>query len=384
MRFKSLLLAAVLLTGCSSSPGVDPEVPDPGPAEDPEETSVYHIPRDLGDGWTVGHARDAGFDMALIERMIEDFHDGTYVNMHSIVVVKDGVLVVDEYEAGTTVNGERVSFTPATLHSMHSVAKSVNAALVGIALQRGLLPDVDVPVASFFPEYVDPNAADGREKVLLRHALSMTAGLDWDEWGAPYGSVENDHYVMDNALHPVEYVLTRRAIEPPGTVFVYNSGLSITLGALLQKASGRPLQDFSTELFTPLRIESYFWWTYPDGTAHTGGGLRLRPRDMAKIGELYRLDGLWQGEQLLAPGWVEASTQPQAPGGFYGYQWWIRDHEVAGRTVRSFRADGLGGQYIFVVKALGLVVVFTQGNPNGTALQAFDILEDRLIAPLLP
>lgn len=384
LLFASWLLLSV--AACSEPPVAPVEAPAPLPGDAPSgppAPRLYTVPADLDDGWSVAHAEDHGFDMALLEAMIQGFREGAFENMHAMVVIKDGLLVVDEYHAGTTVNGEFVNFTASTLHSTHSVAKSVNSVLVGIALKEGLIESVDVPLVSFFDDYVDPDEAEGRERILLRHALSMTAGLDWDEWNAPYGSTENDHYVMDNAPHPVQYVVTREALAEPGSVFVYNSGLSITLGEIIHRVSGVSVSTFSNRLFSRLRIDEFFWWTYPDGTVHTGGGLRLRPRDMAKIGELYRRGGAWNGEQIVDPDWVQQSSQPHAPGGFYGYQWWIRDHQVGNQTIRSFRADGLGGQYIFVVEALDLVVVFTQGNPNQKALQAFDILEAYLMAPLL-
>ncbi len=214
------LLAGLLLSACEGAPG---------PIVEPiDATWTYSVPPTLSDGWTTGSAGGGWLDTSLLEVMYERTRTGALANVHSVVIVKDGVLVAEGYFPGTDVNGQFVAYDRWTLHGTHSVTKSFNSALVGIALREGLITDLDAPLAGFFPEYSASPPTEAQASVTLHHALSMSAGLDWDEWSYAYGDPRNDHFVMDNRPHPIGYVLSKALAVPPGSTFVYNSGLTAT------------------------------------------------------------------------------------------------------------------------------------------------------------
>jgi CubicO group peptidase (beta-lactamase class C family) len=213
--------------------------------------------------------------------------------------------------------------------------------------------------------------------------------LSWDERTYPYTDARNDHARLNLSTDPVRYALARPLVGPPGTTFVYNSGIAITLGEIIYKVSGVRADKFAERyLFAPLGIADYYWWKYPNGTVQTGGGLQLRSRDMAKIGYLFLNGGRWQGKQIVSEEWVKESTKPQVGAGqlpawaqaqSYGYQWWLGAFRVRDRVVESYSAQGRGGQFIFVFPALQMVAVFTGWNDNKLWNQPLDMLQQYIL-----
>ena len=166
------LLAATLatITACSSD-GVT------GP---PAEPHVYAVPQEHDDGWITGHAADEGISVSILEEMVDRIRQGGYVNIHGVLLVRNGKLVFEEYFDGWTVSGRPKIYQRETRHEQHSITKSVTSLLAGIALDRGLFESLDTPIHTFFPDH--PGFEDERKRrILLRHVLSMTAGLAWDE-----------------------------------------------------------------------------------------------------------------------------------------------------------------------------------------------------------
>ncbi len=363
------------------------------------KTYQYAVPEKTDDGWETAPLSSENITADsvndLFDRVInaetmpslrwyssdKPYGYNKYLNIHSVLLVKNGKLVVEEYFPGqdhSTVAGtslqdtEYRAFNRNTLHKLYSVTKSVNSILIGIAIDQHLISGVDEKISAFFPEYSDIFADSEKGQLRLKHLLSMTAGLSWDERKYPYGDSRNDHMMMNLSKDPVRYVLERPVATMPGTKFVYHSGLSITLGEIIHKVSGMRADKFAERyLFTPLGISDYFWWSYPNGTVQTGGGLVLRPRDMAKIGYLFLNGGRWQGKQIVSEEWVKESTKQHVGAGLlpasepangYGYQWWLGSFRVRGRVVRGYSAQGLGGQFIFVFPDLQMVAVFTGWN----------------------
>ena len=191
---------------------------------------------------------------------------------------------------------------------------------------------------------------------------------------------------MYRSKDPVRFVLERPLGATPGTKFVYNSGISVTLGEILYKVSGLRADQFAEHyLFAPLGISDYKWWEFPTGTVDTGGGLSLRPRDMAKIGYLFLTDGRWQGRQIISEEWIQESTKQQAPDRAYGDQWWLGWFRVRDRVpVASYSAHGRGGQFIFVFPDLQMVAVFTGWNDNTLYDQPLDMLQRYLLPAATP
>jgi len=350
----------------------------------------YTVPQRTNDGWETASLRTENLDLKLFGELFDRINRNGYKNVHSVLLVKNGKLVVEEYFPGRDSNGKYRKFQRDMWHEMHSVTKSVNSILIGIAIDKHLIGGVDEKVSALFPEYADVFADHKRDTLQLKHLLTMSSGLSWDEWTHPYGDPRNDLAAMDHSKDVVRYVLERPVLAKPGVKFAYSGGTSIALGEIVHHSSGLRTDEFAERnLFVPLGISHYSWWKYTNGTVDAGGGLVLRPRDMAKIGYLFLNGGRWLGKRIVSEEWVKESTRNyvdprqfpawiQADG--YGYQWWLRSFKAGGRVVESYHAAGRGGQFIFVFPDLQMVAVFTGWNDNALGVQPFDMLR-RYILP---
>ncbi len=352
-----LLLCIVLLVALAAACG-----PAPG------------IPPQTGDGWQTADPVSVGLDAKKLNQAAARIRDGTYQNVHSLLVVKDGKLVFEEYfrgytwrYAGDQYRGDLVDFDRDTRHNLASVTKSFTSALIGIALDRGLIRDVNEEVFSFFPEYVHLQE-DGKERLTLDHLLTMRSGLDWNESEVPYDDVRNDLIQLFRVRDPIAYILSKPLVAEPGQDWYYSGGNTNLLGEVIRSATGQRMDAFAERyLFAPLGITNYRWDHLNADTIHASGNLQLRPRDMAKFGLLYLNGGVWNGQRIVSQEWVEASTRPHAAltGGGYGYQWWLRSYDYGSKSAPCFFAAGWGGQRIHVFPELDMVVVFTGGNYVG-------------------
>jgi CubicO group peptidase (beta-lactamase class C family) len=347
----------------------------PAYAESPDGCGVP-VARD--DGWTVASANDDKLvDRGALCRMADRLV-ASGANVHAVLVARGGKLAFERYFSGSDeVNNLRaghVDFTVDTLHNMKSVSKSVASLVVGIAIDRGLIRGVDEPIFSFFPELSDLRTPE-KDSLRLVHALTMSMGLRWME-AAPDRNYDNDEVRMQMARDPCRYVLGLPMTAPAGQEFFYNTGVLQLPSAIVRKATGRPLDEFAREaLFEPLGIAS-FEWRRVRGDSDAGGGLRLRPRDMAKIGQLVLAGGRWNDRQIVSKAWIEASTTPRLAATddySYGYLWWLRRSPLDGREVRRIAALGRGGQSIRIVPELDLVVAVTAGYYQDCSPQAFQV-----------
>jgi CubicO group peptidase (beta-lactamase class C family) len=384
-RIGALVLVAVVFVSRSSAPAADARGANTRPA-------YAQAPEKTNDGWDTADLESEHVDAKLIGELLSRIRDNTYTNIHSVLLVKNGKLVVEEYFTGRNEDGQEQAFTRDTLHGVYSVTKSVNSTLIGIAIDQHLIKGPEQRISELLPSYGDLFKDKQKASLRLRDLLSMTAGLSWDEDSYPYTDARNDHSKMNGSSDCIRYVLEKPMTNAPGRKFVYNSGLAITLGKILHQASGLPADEFAERyLFGPLGITNYFWYKYPNGVVQTGGGLSLRPRDMAKIGVLFLNGGRWQGKRILSERWVKASTKPQTGGAQppiefagYGFQWWLCSFQMHHRVVETFAALGRGGQFIVVVPELQTVVVFTGWNDNALMHQPFDILYHYILPALMP
>jgi CubicO group peptidase (beta-lactamase class C family) len=348
-----ILLCVVCLVSCT--PAYTPRVP--------EQTE---------DGWQTASLDAVGINENKIDEAIDRIHDDTYQNIHSILIVKDGKLVFEEYFSGykwayddERHRGEWCDFGIDTPHNLASVTKSVTSALVGIAMDRGFICGVDEKAFPFFPGYSD--LSDERKaKITLEHLLTMTSGLEWNEMELPYSNTDNDLVQLFLVSDPIAYILAKPAVSEPGEAWYYNGGGTNILGEVIREATGLRMDEFAEKyLFAPLGITDYEWDHINPDMIHASGNLKLRPRDMAKLGYLFLNGGVWQGEQIVSQEWVEESTKKHtltlwADG--YGYQWWLKTYPSGTTSVDSFYAAGWGGQRLMVFPSLDIVVVFTGGN----------------------
>jgi len=192
----------------------------------------------------------------------------------------------------------------------------------------------------------------------------MSQGLAWNE-DLPYSDPNNSEEQMDNAPDPVRYTLSRPVETPTGQVFNYSGGSAVIISRLLHKATGQTLDALArVELFEPLGITDFEWRPIATGEPSPASGLRLRPRDTVKLGQLVLNHGAWHGKQVVPADWIEAATTPHINAQqlwFYGYQFWLGRSLAHGREVEWALGLGYGGQRLFIVPALDLVVLVHAG-----------------------
>jgi CubicO group peptidase (beta-lactamase class C family) len=347
-------------------------------------------PTSIGDGWPTAAPESVGLDGARLCGIAARLQ-ATNANVHAVVIVRRGKLVFEQYFPGYDepwgMGGARHDFDATTKHDMRSASKSVVSLLVGIAIDRELIKSADEPVVKFFPDY-SALKSPGWDNVTLRHVLTMSSGMQWDEnraWNDP----ENDEPRLGSEADPYRYVLSKPIAAPPDTVWTYNGGGTDLLGNLVERVTGQSLEAFAREaLFTPLGISDWEWMKYRNEHIASAAGLRLRPRDAAKIGQLVLNKGEWAGRQIVSAKWIEQSVTPrfQAIGYFgglfyYGQQWWMGRTLSGDKDVRWIAAQGLGGQRIFIVPELDLVVMTTSGlyGSGRQGQAALDILANFII-----
>lgn len=339
--------------------------------------------------WPIATPAEVGLDGARLAALTTHLREHPELNIHAVLVVKDGRLAYEEYFPGEDDDwGQplgRVEFGPETLHDLRSVTKSVTSALVGIAIGQGLIADLDARVVDLLPEYAERASPAARE-LRLRDLLTMSAGLAWDE-SLPYSDPRNSEIQMTLAKDPIAYVMALPGEEPPGRSFRYNGGLTTLLGGVLQARSGKPLEAWAREvLFAPLGITDLLWHTNDAGLAMPASGLRLRPRDLARFGWMYLDGGRWQGTQIVPEEWVQRSTEPQIRATRlwgYGLHWWTQRLRWEGAQHPVSWARGNGGQSVYLVRELGLLAVILAGNYDA-GWEASRRSESILVEHILP
>jgi CubicO group peptidase (beta-lactamase class C family) len=330
MKKKLTYLFLILVLTACAAPGMA-AIPDSEPAYWPTS------------GWRSSTPEAQGMDSGLLAQMIEEI-SANRTGIHSLLVIRNGYLVTEAY------------FHPYTRHTkvhVQSVTKSFIGALTGIAIQKKVLSDVDQPLLSFFQNRRVAHLSEEKSSIQLRHLLSMSSGLDCQEF-SPAGKT------MEHAADWVQFTLDLPVVHVPGQTFGYCNGNAHLLSVILEKASDMSTREFANqELFAPLGIpyvEEEDWGEDPQGFVTGGYGLHLRPVDLAKFALLYLHHGKWDGQQILPEEWVTESTTghvQKEDGTGYGYLWTVypgSDH---------YAALGLGGQQIHVYPSKNLIVVVT-------------------------
>ncbi|MDG4786949.1 serine hydrolase [Micromonospora sp. WMMD1102] len=304
---------------------------------------------------------------ALHDRLTETLRAGQLDGLHTAVAVRAGETVLEYYGSGEdsswNIRLGVVEFGPHTLHDLRSVTKSVTALLYGIALGDGLVPEPSTPLLRHFPAYSDLAADPARARLTVEHALTMSLGLEWRE-DLPYDNPANAEIAMELAPYRYRYVLERPVVEPPGVRWSYCGGATALLAGLIADGTGKPLAEYARSvLFRPLEIDNLAWMCGSDGVASAASGLRLTSRDLARIGELVLGAGSWNGRRIVPAEWIDVMLRPRLAtswGGRYGYHWYVE--KVAEQ--RTLAAMGNGGQRLYVLPDLDLVVAVTAGGYN--------------------
>jgi CubicO group peptidase (beta-lactamase class C family) len=302
------------------------------------------------DFWTSATPEESGVDAALLARAVGRIAC-TKSEIHSFLLARHGRLLFEQYgwKSGRNVDDpDKTSHQalPNERHLVHSTTKSITSTLVGIAIRDGLVPGVDDLVVPHFPEYQPlPEPSPEKDGITLEDLLTMRSGLKEDDAEA------------DQSPDPAEVMLSQPIVGTPGQAWSYSDGVADITAALLRKVTGKtPLAYANEELFVPLGLSDVPWQAPANGTNFGGWGIALTPREMARFGELYRNQGLWDGEQIVPADWTDTATTPRCETPWnaqYGYYFWIP--KLSG----FFATSGLYGQNIYVNRELGLVAVFT-------------------------
>ncbi len=335
-------------------------------------------PAAMSDGWHIAAPEKEGLDPKLMCSIGPSLEKLRGADPDGVVVVRHGALVYEHYFADGTTYG------PDTLHGVKSVTKSVVGLLVGIAVDRGWLKSIDDRLSSYVPDDADLQT-QGKDTITLRDLLTMTSGLNWPEVAIPYRDPSNIETRKNMALNPYRFILAQPLAETPGTMWNYNSGGVELLGDVLMKVSHESLDKFAQQvLFDPLGITHQAWLSSPGGKLMASGGLWLRPRDMAKIGQLVLNHGNWNGQQIVSAQWISDMVAPHVPlpseyrsggpypgytGSAYGYLWWLGRLKTPDRSIDWIAGVGWGGQRLYVVPSLDLVIAVTASKYNGNGAQ---------------
>jgi CubicO group peptidase (beta-lactamase class C family) len=345
------------------------------------------VPKSGVDDWRIEAQTAVNIDPKPLCALIDNL-ETLKPNIHSVLVVRSGSLVFEHYRRGVDQRWGRdlgeVTHGPDGKHDVRSVSKSVVSLLIGIALDRKLIANIDQTIFTFLPQYASLRTP-AKERISLRHLLTMSSGIAWNE-NIPYTDAQNSERRMIDAPDPYRYVLEQPLMGEPGKVWNYSGGSTALLAAVLQRTSGKWVVKFARdELFTPLGITDLEWVQMPaSGEFAAASGLRLRPRDMAKLGQLVISHGNWKGKPIVSAEWLKEATIARFPvetNYYYGYQWWISLSSVGGKKIDWFEAFGLGGQRIIIVPSLELVVVFTTGlyDMPKSWLSTTDLLDDYVL-----
>jgi CubicO group peptidase (beta-lactamase class C family) len=335
---------------------------------DTTDTPSCPVPQFLDDGWNVASLDEVDLDTLPIINMLKEIERWKENLINGILIVKDEKLVFEKYYPGHVfsfdipgLTKDVIDYRPETLHFLASQSKSVTSLLFGIALDSGFVHSTDDSILSYFsPEYTNL-IRDGKERITIKHLLTMSSGLPWNE----EHTSTSDIYHLFRENDPIYYLLSQQLEATPGQKFHYNSGGTNLLGEIIRRTAGKNLRQFAlTNLFTPLGINNFEWETISGEHIFASGGLYLSPRDLAKIGQLCLNMGEWNGRAIISKKWLEESTQSWiyptelGIGNGYGYQWWLNDFNVNGKQIHSYFAAGWGEQLMFIVPEENMIVLF--------------------------
>ena len=343
--------------------------------------------------WPVGTPASVGLNPAVLDSIDSEIREGRYGFTDRFLVIRHGRLVYDrhytqDYDKAYGDSARTPSalnahdrtgpfnyFNPwwhpfyrrQQLHTLQSVTKTVTSAVIGVAVTRGDFPSIDTPVLRFFDTTRVANIDDRKRRMTVKHLLTMTGGLDWNE-NLPYIDPNNTASGLEASPDWVAFTINRPMMREPGTVFNYSSGESALLAYVFSQATGIDLEEYaSRHLFKPLGISDWYWKRTPAGSLDTEGGLYLDGADLARIWQLWLQRGTWNGAQVVSPEWVTRSITPQVavdtlPNGTkYGLKWWLfPDPETPGKYV--WTGSGFGGQWPMAFPDLDMVVVFNAWN----------------------
>ena len=335
--------------------------------------------------WRTSTPEAQGLKSDVLQAFSDELASGELGYIDDMLIIRNGYLVFSEsyendydslYKATNTAPGQYNYFDTdwhpyyqkGRLHTMQSVSKSITSLLIGIAIDKGQISNENVKIHSFFDDYDLSDLDERWSKITLKHVLTMTTGITWDESTIPYTDPNNSCAGMENSSDWIQFVLNQTMSAEPGQVYVYNSGATMLLAYILEQTTGMEVEDYCYQnLFKPLNIEKYYWKRTPKGLADTEGGLYLLPEDLAKIAYLVLHNGIWKNNQIVSKTWINKSVQrhvntyyPSTRSYRYGYKWWILPY--ANEENFAIAGLGLGGQRPIIIPEYSIIAVFTGWN----------------------
>ena len=329
-----LLIMLLLASACSSATS----------ASQAKETAPWPT-----EGWQRNTPEAVGMDSEILADMLQRIQN-VHTRVDSVVIVRHGYLVLEAYN---------LPYEEDELHLLYSCTKSVVSSLIGLAIEQGYIESVEAPVLSFFPDHEFKHMDADKEAMTLEDVLTMSTGLDCrDSYLYDWEGLD-EMWVTEDW---VQYFLDLPMIHEPGTYFEYCNSATYLLSAIIQETTGMSAHAYAQqELFNPLGITETEWKVNDQGINWGFSGLYMYPTDMAKFGYLFLNEGEWEGNQLLSPEWIAASSTSHIPATLeegYGYQWWINEDGY-------YMALGYRGQFIYVIPELDLVVVMVSDEDRG-------------------
>lgn len=323
-----------------------------------------------------------------LQEMQSAIRGGGFTKITSVLVVRNGEAPSELYVEGDAE----------TIRNTRSATKTITGMLIGIAIDRGLLPGVDAPVLPYFPDKQPLRHPDPRkERITVEDLLTMSSLLECDDFNSFSRGHEERMYLLEDWIQftldlPIRGFpgwAEKPEDSPYGRSFSYCTAGVLTLGGVLERCTGIGVPEFAERyLFAPLGISRVEWQFAPLGTAMTGGGLGLTSRDLLKLGLLYLNRGMWDRARVVPAEWVQTSTSPKVrvdDETEYGYLWWLRELECGGQKFPAYLMQGNGGNKVAVFPTLDLVTVITSTNFNARGMheQTDRLLSEHILAAAL-
>ena len=363
--------------------------------------------------WDIEQPASQDVNANVIQELHQEFKDGQHGYIDSFLIIRNDQLIFEKYYendyADLTKNrrlqqamimqqnyGDNTRdiynyydpewhpyYKNTDLHTIQSVSKSVTSALIGIAIDRNEIPNVNTKISSYFPEYSDYFNDPLKQSITIRDLLTMTAGISWDESSFHYTDPLNNAAAMENSQNWLNYILSLPMSDVPGEKFIYNSGITILLSHIMYEATGMHVNEYAKKyLFNPLGIKNFYWKKTPLGLTDTEGGLYLSTRDFARIGHLYLNEGQVNNLRLLDKKWVKDTFAPDTDISEstrkYGYQWWLVPYNGNDKKF-ILSGSGYGGQYLLIIPEFNLVVVFNGWNIFDKDRPSIEYLSQRVL-----
>lgn len=355
--------------------------------------------------WAVSTPADQGLAAGGLETLDRRIQTGDFGYIDRVVVVRNGYLVLNaryanDYEDISRGRQSQIGcgfgcsdpawdhqfnylhpdwhpyYQGSDLHTLQSVSKSVSATLIAVAIERREIAGVDEPLLPLLADYDLSGVAPELADATLEDLLTMRTGIEWHETDRPMDD-SNTTIMLERSADWVRFTLEQPMEASPGEKWVYNSGGSQLISAILRRATGQTMDMYAEDhLFGPLGIDDYHWKKTPAGLPDALGGLYLEAEDLARIGYLYLNDGVWDGRRILPEGWARASTSLHVTSPGYGYQWWRPDPG----GVEVWAGQGFGGQFLLVLPDFDIVAVINSWNLFGGR---FANLRDALVEALV-